>query len=109
MPYNLTIQLNELQKELDSAVRKMGINGMKRAEAEHDYRVAKGKETLKLHDQGMPATLIKTLVDANTADLRQERDTRDALYKTAQEKINALKIHINTVREEIEREWTKNE
>lgn len=93
---------------LSQAVKDMVKYGKAKSQAEHDYRVAVQHETLKQREKGTPATLIEKIVNGITADLRLERDIQEVYYKTAQEKINAIKKQIEVMNEQIKREWSNN-
>lgn len=107
--YDLMQRIEGLTAELHNTVKQMARHGKDRSEAEHDYRIAVQQETLKLRDEGVPATLIEKIVNGITADKRQERDIQDVFYKTAQEKINALKKEIEVTNDQINREWSRHE
>ncbi len=96
----LTARMNGLLDEFE----RLGIAA---AEAEYTYKCAEAKKTLILRDEGYPATLIPTLTkgDEVVAKMRLARDVAEVRYKSAQERINAVKKEISVLAEEINREW----
>lgn len=98
-------EINELQIRLNDSIKIMGNLGRKWAMAERDYRVAEMQETLKQKDQGVAATLINTIVKGMVAEEKFRRDEAEALWKTAQENVNAIKLQIRVLDNQIEREW----
>ena len=100
--------VNEIRNKcelLDKAVNQFGKRGRAAAEAERNYRILFAKEILKLKSEGLPATLIPDIAKGNTADAKFERDTADVTYQSAKEAINALKIEIEVLDEQLSREW----
>lgn len=98
-------EINELQRRLDNGIKVMGKCGRDWAAAERDYRLAAMEETLKLKDQGMAATLIDTVVKGIVADKKFKRDEAEVLWKTAQENVNAIKLQMRILDNQIQREW----
>ena len=91
---------NELQqkiKELNISIKKLRETGTEYAEAERDYKITLRQEALKLRaEKGMPVTLIQQVVYGvpEVADKRFKRDVAEAMYTTAQENINSIKLQI---------------
>lgn len=100
--------INELQKRMDDGIKIMGNLGRKYAQAEREYRIAEMQETLKQKDAGTPATLIRPIVKGLIADAKFKRDEAEALWKTAQENVNSIKIQIKVLDNQIGREWGQN-
>ena len=98
-------EINDLQKRLGDGIKIMGNLGRKWAEKERAYRVALMQATLLEKDKGTPATLIGTIVKGTVANEKFARDEAEALWKTAQENVNALKIQIKVLDNQIGREW----
>lgn len=100
--------INDLQSLTDAltmAVHDMAMHGKKYAEAEKKYKTRLMQETLKLRDDGMPVTIIDKVVMGVVADERCQRDIAEAFYKTAQENVNAIKLRIRVIDNQINREW----
>lgn len=98
-------QLNELSLKLSQGIKLMGKYGREYADAEMAYKVALAKKALELRDRGMPVTLIDKVIYGKVADERFERDTAEVMYKTAQEHINAIKLQIRILDNQIDREY----
>lgn len=102
--------LNELNKkciELDNKVASSSDLGKKLADAENEYKIALAQESLKLKENRMPVTLIDKVCYGieKVANLRKERDYAEAIYKSNQESINAIKLQIKILQFQIEKEW----
>ena len=104
---DLFTELRDRQTLLERALGELGKRGRARANAEHDYRVALAQEMLKKRDAGYPATLIGDLCrgEKHIARLKFERDVADTMYAAALEAINAYKLGIRVLSEQIDREW----
>ena len=102
---DLVNDLQSLTISLVQAVHDMASHGKKYAEAEKAYKVRLMQETLKLRDAGMPVTIIDKVVMGMVADERCERDIAEAFYKTSMENVNAIKLRIRVLDNQISREW----
>lgn len=104
-------ELNNLCMELSQAIKLMATYGRKLAEAEKNYKISLRQEALKLRSGDMAVTLIDKVVYGvpEVADKRFKRDTAEAMYKTAQENINVLKVRIRVLENQIKLDWSKNE
>lgn len=91
---------------LDRAVSELRARGTALAQAERDYKVAAAKRILALRDDGVPVTIIGDLVrgDEEVSMLRFKRDCADVVYRSALEAINALKLEIRLINEQVSRE-----
>ena len=99
--------LNDLNSQLPEAVRLMGKYGRNYAADQRDYKKAVAGETIRLKEEGTPATLIRDVIYDNDSVLNSmyERDKSEILYKTSIEHINALKTEIRVLEELIDKEW----
>lgn len=104
---DLFLELQDKQQILERALGELGKRGRAKAMAEHDYRIALAQEMLKKREQGFPVTLISDLCrgEKAIAKLKFERDVADAMYSAALEAINAYKLGIRVLSDQIEREW----
>ena len=98
-------EMNDLQQRLGESIKIMGKCGRQFAESERQYRIRAMQETLKERDKGTPATLIGVIVKGLVAEEKFQRDEAEALWKTAQEDCNAIKLQIRVLDNQIEREW----
>lgn len=106
---DLINELTMLSGKLDEAVRLMAKYGREYAQAEHDYKVALAQTALKLRAGDMPVTLIDKVVygEKEVADKRLKRDIAEAMYNSAKENINKLKLQIRIVDAQASREWQR--
>ncbi len=100
-------ELWELREQLAEALESKRRSGFQLAQNEQAYKVAKAACELRLRAKGMPATLIRDLVqgDEEVAALRLARDCAQVTYDTEQEVINAVKKNIGIVQDQIRQEW----
>ena len=95
-----------IRKQLDRALSTCRENGIKWAEAERNYRIAKSKEELRLRADGVPVTLIPDIVKGleEVANLDFERNVRLVTYKANVEAMLVKKLELKTMEAELERE-----
>lgn len=102
---DLINDLNGQTAALNRNIRDMARYGRDLAEKEAEYKIRLMQESLRLRDEGMPVTLIDKVVYGLVAEERRERDIAEAFYKTAQEAVNATKLKIRIIDNQIAREW----
>ena len=105
---------NELQQKcklLDNSVRMLRKTGSEYAKAYTDYRVALAKELLILKNDGYAITLAGDIARGKPeiAHLKFEEISKEAIYKANMESINALKLEIKIIQEQINKEYGGNE
>ena len=102
--------LNELQqktKELNISIKKLRETGTTYAEKEKEYKIAVNKKALELRENGVPVTLIQTVIYGypEIAKLRFERDVAEVIYNANKEAIQSTKLQIRILENQISREW----
>lgn len=100
--------LQSLMKKLNQAISLLAKYGREFAETEKDYKIVLRQEALKLRaEKGMPVTLIQQVVYGipEVADKRFKRDIAEAMYQTAQENINSIKLQIRITENQLQREY----
>ena len=100
--------LQELIKKLNQSIKLLAKYGNEFAEAERDYKIALRQEALKLRaEKGMAVTLIQQVVYGvpEVAKKRFNRDVAEAMYKTALENINSIKLQIRILENQLDREY----
>lgn len=105
---NLFNDLQELTVRLNQAIKLLAKYGREFAEAERDYKITLRQEALKLRaEKNMPVTLIQQVVYGvpEVADKRFKRDVAEAMYQTAQENINSIKLQMRVIEGQLNREW----
>ena len=97
---------NELKK-LDISIKALRKTGTEYANAEREYKIALRQEALKMRDEGVAVTLIDKCVYGvqAVADKRFERDVAEAVYKANLESINAIKLTVRIMENQLSREW----
>lgn len=105
--YDLYDELQTKTRQLDIAIKDLRKNGTAYAQAEKDYKIKLREEVLKLRDEGMAIGVIdKTCYGIpSVADLRFKRDVCETVYKANNEVINALKLQLRLIENQISREW----
>lgn len=101
-------EITRLIKELDISVRQLRKSGTDLAEAERKYKVCLRQEALKLRaDQNMPVTLINQIIYGvpEVANLRFDRDVKEAIYQANLEAINSTKLKLRILENQLDREW----
>lgn len=102
--------INEVKREMDTLsaacveLRKRGEN---KAKTEREYRVALAEKILTERTNGTPVTIISDICrgDRQIAKLKYERDIADTLYDTCIEGINATKLRLKIMENQIDREY----
>ena len=101
-------EIQDLTRKLNQAIELLKKYGKEKAETERDYKIVLRQEALKLRaEKGMPVTLIQQVVYGvpEVADKRFKRDVADAMYQTALENINSIKLQIRILESQLQREW----
>lgn len=101
-------EIQELIGKLNQSINILAKYGREYAEAEKDYKITLRQEALKLrNDDKMAVTLINQIIYGipSVADKRFKRDIAEAMYQTAQENINVLKLQIKVLEGQLQREW----
>lgn len=100
--------LQTLTNKLNQSIKLLTQYGKELAEAEKNYKILLRQEALKLRtERDMPVTLIQQVVYGipEVAKKRYERDVAEAMYQTAQESINSLKLQMRIIENQLQREW----
>lgn len=100
-------EIQKLISELTRSIAKLRDNGVKLAEAERDYKITLRTEALKLKADNMPVTLINSIIYGvpAVAELRLKRDIEQANYDANKEHINATKLKLRILENQLAREW----
>ena len=101
---------NELQEKcryLDNSIKMLRKTGSDYAKAYTDYRVALAKELLLLKNEGFAITLAGDIARGKPeiARLKFEEISKEAIYKANLEAINARKLEIKLIENQIQREF----
>lgn len=100
-------ELRTKTAQLDVAVRQLRKTGTAYAEAERDYKILLRTEVLKLRDEGTAVGLIDKICYGipSVAEKRFLRDCAESVYKANMESINAIKLQMRIIEEQIKMEW----
>lgn len=101
--------IQKLIDELTVSIKKLRQTGNDLAEAERDYKMTLRQEALKLRTQeDMPVTLINQIIYGvpEVAQKRFKRDVAEAMYQSNQEHINATKLKLRILENQLNREWS---
>ena len=104
---DLTAQLNAKLRDLDTAIKSLRHTGEDYAKAYTEYRIALAKELLELKNEGYAITLAGDIARGRPeiAHLKFQEIAKEAIYKANLESINATKLAIKIIEEQISREW----
>lgn len=105
---DLVNELNEKCRLLDNSIRALRKTGSEYAKAYTDYRIALAEELLKLKAEGYAITLAGDLARGipSVAQLKFEEISKEAIYKANLESINALKLEIKIIQNQIDKEFS---
>jgi len=106
---DLINELFQKQKQLDISIRQLRKSGEDYAKAYTDYRVALAQELLILKNEGYAITLAGDIARGKLeiAKLKFKEISTEAIYKANLESINALKLEIKLLSNQIDKEWSK--
>ena len=104
---DLYAKRDELEGLLVEALDECRRSDIKLAENEAEYRKALMIEIAGAREGKVPVTIISDLCRGipYIADLKQARDSAEAIYKASQEAINVNKLRLRMVDAEIQRTW----
>lgn len=105
--YDLWSEIQSKTKQLDYSVKELRKSGTAYAEAEKAYKIKLRETALRLRSQDMAVGMISMTVYGvpEVAELRFKRDCCEAVYKANIEAINAIKLEIRIINEQLSREW----
>lgn len=105
--YDLWQEIKQKTKQLDYSVKELRKSGTAYAEAEKAYKIKLRETALRLRSQDMAVGMISMTVYGvpEVAELRFKRDCCEAVYKANVEAINAIKLEIRIINEQLSREW----
>ena len=103
---DLYTTLNNLLEQLQTSVKSLRTTATEYAEAYKNYRVLLAKELVRLKDNGMAITLASDVARGNEeiANAKMVEIKKEAIYKANMESINAIKLQIKIVENQITRE-----
>lgn len=108
---DLVNELNSLSNKLSLSIKSLIQTGKDYAKAYTDYRIALAKELVRLKDDGMAVTIAYDVARGKPeiAKLKFNEIANEAVYKANLESINAVKLQIKIIQNQIDKEWGNNE
>lgn len=108
---DLVNELNLKTQALDNSIDLLGNRAREYAKAYTEYRVGLAQELVKLKNEGYAITLAQDIARGKReiASLKFKEIETEALYKANLERINALKLEIKLLSNQIDKEWGRNE
>ena len=90
-------EITRLTRDLEVSVKQLRKSGTDLAQAEQKYKVCLRQEALKLRaEKNMAVTLINQIIYGvpEVAELRFDRDVKEAVYQANLEAINSIKLKL---------------
>ena len=108
MEIDLYNTLMQKSKELDIAIKSLRKTSKEYGDAYTNYRMELAKELLKLKDEGYAISLAGDIARGKPAiaRLKLEEICKDGIYKANLESINAIKLQIKLLNEQLSREFS---
>ena len=105
--YDLWSELRTKTKQLDYSVKELRKSGTAYAEAEKAYKVKLRETALRLRSQDTAVGMISMTVYGvpEVAELRFKRDCARAVYDANKDAINAIKLEMRILENQVQREW----
>ena len=104
---NLYDELNKKLSQLDYSIKTLPNTGSDYAKAYTEYRIALAEELIKLKNEGYAITLAGDIARGKReiAQLKFKEISSEAIYKANLESINAIKLQLKIIQEQINKEW----
>ena len=105
--YDLWSELRTKTRQLDYSVKELRKSGTAYAEAEKAYKIKLRETALRLRSQDMAVGMISMTVYGvpEVAELRFKRDCARAVYDANKDAINAIKLEMRILENQVQREW----
>lgn len=97
-------------KQLENSIKQLRYNGTTYANAEKAYKIKLRQKVLEMRSNDVAVGIINLTVygEPEVAELREKRDIAEAVYKANLEAINAVKLEIRVLDNQVEREYGAN-
>jgi len=105
---DLQYEIGKKLEELDISVKSLRTTGSNYAKSYSEYRIALAKELVRLKEDGMPVTIAYDVARGKPeiAKLKFAEIRDEAIYFANRESINATKLQIKILEEQVKREWS---
>ena len=106
--YDLYSELQQLRSSLDELIAKYRRCGSEYARLDREYHTAKAVMTLKMRDEGVPATVIAQVIKGvdPVAEAREKMLSAEVMTRAALEAVMSTKLQIKLVDSQLQREWS---
>ena len=103
----LVEEIKQKTQELTQSIKLLRKNGTDLAQKERDYKITLTTEALRLKSEGYAVTLIDKIIYGlpAVAEKRFARDVAEAMYNANQEHINAIKLQLRLLENQLQREY----
>ena len=104
---DIQIEIQNKLNELDASVKQLRTTGTNYANSYANYRIALAKELVRLKDEGTPVTIAYDIARGKMeiAKMKFAEIRDEAIYKANLESINATKLHLKILENQLQREW----
>lgn len=104
---DLLEEMKKLKTLLNTALAEFKSRGTTYAKTYANYRKLLAQELLKLKAEGMPVTIAYDIARGKEeiANAKEQEIIAETLYKSCQEAINAYKLEMKILQEQIEKEY----
>lgn len=101
-------ELNKKLEYLDIQIKKLPETGREYAKAYTNYRILLAEELVKLKNEGYAITLAGDIARGRTeiAQAKFKEISAEAIYKANLESINATKLQLKIIQEQLNKEWS---
>lgn len=105
--YDLWSEITQKTKQLDICIKELRKSGTAYAEAERDYKIKLREECLRMRAEGMAIGLITMVAYGieDVAELRFKRDIARTVYEANKDAVNAIKLEIRIINDQLMREY----
>lgn len=106
--YDLWSEIRSKTRQLDYSVKELRKSGTAYAEAEKAYKIKLRETALRLRSQDMAVGMISMTVYGvpEVAELRFKRDCCRVIYDANKDAINAIKLELRILENQVQREWS---
>jgi len=94
---DITLEIHQASLRLSKGADALFLLAKANAEAERDYRRALAIEIVKLKSEGMSVTLIGDIARGNTAELKYNRDLKEAMYTSGRDSLRAISTQVTSL------------
>lgn len=103
-------QRDEIKRKLESSMEKMYKNGVDAAEKTRTYRMKLQQQIMILKAEGMQVSIIDKVAkgEVEVAQAEFDMNVAEVLYRSSQENIMIQKKLLDSIEEDIRREYGRN-